>query len=142
MISNAMELTELIENTLGCPPPNPRNVDPWKARVILAGRIKRQVSKDPKKLTWSNLEAAVSYIRFKQIVINSPMAIFYYVDKALHLVAETEAARPVEDRIDDAISYEHEHHLPGWSRWIDRLVRAVGPARQGALLEWKQERGQ
>lgn len=140
MIENAMQLTELIENQLGCPPPNPKNVDRWRARVILANRIKRQIGKNPKKFTWANLEAAVAYVRARHIVINSPMAVFYYVDRAIRLAAEPEDERPISNAIDDAIAWEHEHHQPGWGDWITRLVNAFGPARHIAVDEWRKVR--
>lgn len=135
---NATELVVLCENALGWVPDS--SMPLWKARSIQAGRLKTAVAKDPRKLTWHNLELAVELLRRERQTISSPMFVIYKVDEALRL-AQAPVSRPIGELIDAAIGREMAAPTERGSYWVGRFSRAVGKARLEVHAEWFAERG-
>ena len=137
-VKNATEFVLLVENTLGWVPDE--SLELWKARAIMAGRLKKAMAKKPSLYTWENLELAVELLRRQRQPVKSPIFVLYKVEEALK-AAVVEQQRPLGDLIDEAIATERSQPSLTSQDWIDQLTRAVGKYRQDAYDEWRAERG-
>lgn len=138
-VRNATEFVVLCENALGWVP-DP-NVSLHKARMVMAGRLKREIAKDPHKMTWANLELAVEMLRRKRQPIKSPLYVTYKVDEALQESNRPAPVRPLGELIDQAVAREQDSADERSAYWLGRLTRAAGKYRQEAYDEWAAERG-
>lgn len=138
-VKNATELVVHIENTLGWTPDTDR-MPLWKARAVEAGKLNAAIRKNPKLLTWVNLELAVEYLRRKRQPVKSPVGVTYFVEKALDK-AHQEASRPLGELVDEALRAEYSRNDDLTNLWVTRLIRAEGNARAEVYAEWQQERG-
>lgn len=140
-IKNAKEFVELVENQLGWAPPIEEVTERkplWKHRIIMAGRVKKVIEKDPNLYTWHNLELAIEFCRRKRIEIKSPMGVLYKVKQAVDASADTKVT-DLEAERNAAIEWELAHQRPGHEEWVGRLVRADGSARRDVLELWRSE---
>lgn len=135
-VRNATEFVVLCENTLGWVPDTTQPL--WKARVVMAGRVNRAIKKDPARFTWHNLELAVALLRRERQPIKSPLYVFYHVDDAV-AAALSQEARPLGERIDEAIAACQAEPSEQAQYWVGRLTRASGPARQDVYDQWHTE---
>lgn len=141
-IKNAKEFVELVENQLGWAPPMEEVTERkplWKHRIIMAGRVKKAIEKDPNLYTWHNLDLAIEYCRRKKIEVKSPMGVLYKVRQAVDM-ANVVPSTDLEGAIEAAIEWESTEQRPGHAEWVGRLVRADGSARRDVLELWRRER--
>lgn len=127
----ALRFLKDLENTLGWLPRN---------RKMSAAKLLREMEADRRLYTWDNLTLAMEYLRRQRRTVKSPTAILLYVKPALELANAPVASTDLQTQIEQALTYEHEHHGTDWERWVGRLVRARGEARAEVWAEWQQAR--
>ena len=135
----ATQLVVACENALGWTPADDKPL--WKARAIEAGKINKQMVKNPKKVTLANLELALEYSARKRIGIRTPVGLVYRIDEALAAAAEPEIRGDISFAIEAAVQQENATKRFGYEAWMTRLMQAQGPGRQTVLNEWKSARG-
>lgn len=138
-VKNATEFVILCENTLGYNPDETKDL--WKARAIMAGRLKRAIAQKPTLYTWANLELAVEMLRRQRQPIQSPLFVLYKVEEALKAAPEATPPKPLAELVEQAVAAERSQPALTSASWVSQLTRAVGKYRQETYDEWRAERG-
>lgn len=127
-----------IENQLGWSPADEPSEIP-KARAVAHHILTRAMTK--RNVAVADLRLAIAYAKAKQLMIESPLQLLSFIDKARQMAPTTEAAATsLEQRIREAITWELNHaeeDSDDVDQWYMRLVRATGPTRAGLLQEWR-----
>lgn len=136
-VRTSSDLVRWCENMLGWLPPEDKPV--WKSRSVEAGKLNRK-RKGDRKMTIANLLLAGEYCRAHRIEIKSPVALCFYVEKAMKLAQEQETVSDLAADMTAALTYERALPEPD-PTWVTRLIRAQGDVRAEVLEEWRQARG-
>jgi hypothetical protein len=129
-----------IENQLGwSPADNPSEIP--KARAVAHHILTRAMTK--RNVAVADLRLAIAYAKAKQLMIESPLQLLSFIDKARQMATSETTTTNLEQRIREAINWELNHAEEDSNddgdtdQWYMRLVRAAGPARAGLLQEWR-----
>jgi hypothetical protein len=138
-VNTSTDFVVYCENNLGWVAPTSDKVPLWKARANEAGKLNRQMKLKPGLVTLDNLMLAVEYCRVAKEQPASPTALCWRIEKALK-AAVPAGPSVTAMSIDDAIKWERDFPDAESDRWITLLTRAVGPARDDLLTEWRSAR--
>lgn len=141
----ATDVVVMVENQLGWDP----NVlvtqerPLWRVRAVEAGKLNAAMKRQPRTVTLENLGRAVDYCRRHKIEVKSPYGVVYHIKDALAEVVQPPRASnaEVEAGMEAAIRREQQRGDAESAEWVARLTRAVGPAREDLLNEWRVSRG-
>jgi hypothetical protein len=130
-----------IENQLGWSPADEPSDIP-KARAMAHHILTRAMTK--RNVAVADLRLAIAYAKTKQLMIESPLQLLSFIDKARQMATTEATTTSLEQRVRDAITWELDHaeedsndNNGNADQWYMRLVRAGGPARAGLLQEWR-----
>lgn len=110
----------------------------WKARGVEIGKIKR--SRFKRKVTIATLALTADYCFRHHITVRNITGLYHYIFDAeaeQRVLTRTAESNALDDLIAEAVAYERS---TGDDTWLDRLLRAQGPARSEVLKEWKSQR--
>jgi hypothetical protein len=138
---NYVELVKYIENTLGWTWPWEETDPPWKLRAAEAGKLKRVAKKGvrgKRNLTIEDLKLTVDWMRRERITVQSPVAIIYYVERALKAQADSLEVGDLEQATIDAIREVQASNLSDDEKqdWVRRLRRVAG---WSVVEEWRAD---
>jgi hypothetical protein len=138
---NYVELVKYIENTLGWTWPWEETDPPWKLRAAEAGKLKRAAKKGvrgKRNLTVEDLVLTVDWMRRERITVQAPVAILYYVERALKAQTDSLEVGDLEQATIDVMREVEASNLPEEDKkeWARRLRRVAG---WSAVEEWRAD---
>jgi hypothetical protein len=134
----------LVENRLGFDPhkiARAKGIPVWKVTGAEAGKLNKQIEKNPQLFTWENLELTIEWLYRRRQEVASPAAVCWFVQDALDDRLKPAAEDVSGDQVQDAIDVEMSRQLPGYEEWVGRLTRVVGTGRKEVHAAWLKERG-
>lgn len=142
---NYVDLVKYIENTLGWTWPWEVTDPPWKVRAVEAGKLKKAAAKTKvrglKKVTVADLKRTVDWMRAERITVKTPMAVTYYIEKALKAQTDELTITDIDEAIARTlVEVEKDPGLTDAERksWLGRLRRVRDSAAVEAVDEWRQ----
>lgn len=110
----------------------------WKARGVEIGKIKR--SRFKRKVSIATLVLTADYCFRHHITVRNITSLYHHIydaESEYRVFVRAAESLKLDDLIAEAVAYERS---TGDDTWLDRLLRAQGPARSEVLKEWKSER--